>query len=86
MVIQNTTVLVEEAEENPYSLAHLSYTHVHSGTYKQIKECDESLPSRAGMFWKILSSSGVIAGLFSNVTNLQDERKGEGKVKKKEGA
>lgn len=24
------------------------------------------------MFWKILSSSGVMAGLFSKVTNLQD--------------
>lgn len=31
-------------------------------------------PNKADMFWKILSSSGVIAGLFSKVTNLHDKR------------
>lgn len=39
-----------------------------------------NLPNKADMFWKIRSSSGVIAGLFSKVTNLEDDRKrGEGK-------
>lgn len=32
-----------------------------------------SSPSKADMFWKILSSSGVMAGLFSKVTNLHDD-------------
>lgn len=38
-----------------------------------------SSPSKADMFWKILSSSGVTAGLFSKVTNLHNEREGRKK-------
>lgn len=40
----------------------------------------DDLPSKADMFWNILSSSGVIAGLFSKVTNLSRERETESQV------
>lgn len=40
---------------------------------QQTKKHHVSSPSKADMFWKILSSSGVMAGLFSKVTNLHDD-------------
>lgn len=64
------------------SFAHTShtntnrYTWLHQQTKKKKKS---SSPNKADMFWKILSNSGVTAGLFSKVTNLYDERMGEGK-------
>lgn len=36
-----------------------------------VKESSACLPNKADMFWKSLSSSGVMAGLFSNVTSLR---------------
>lgn len=45
--------------------------------FTQSRNHHVSSPSNADMFWKILSSSGVIAGLFSKVTNLHYERKEE---------
>ncbi len=40
-------------------------------------------PNKADMFWKILSNSGVMAGLFSKVTNLQSEREGKRRTGRK---
>lgn len=37
---------------------------------KNVHTIHTNLPNKADMFWKIRSSSGVIAGQFSKVTNL----------------
>lgn len=48
-------------------------SNLHTETVKKSSAC---LPNKADMFWKSLSSSGVMAGLFSNVTSLRrDGRK-----------
>lgn len=41
---------------------------MHTETVKKSSAC---LPNKDDMFWKSLSSSGVMAGLFSNVTSLR---------------
>lgn len=41
---------------------------MHTETVKKSSAC---LPNKADMFWKSLSSSGVMAGLFSNVASLR---------------
>lgn len=43
-------------------------SHLHTETVKASSAC---LPNKADMFWKSRSSSGVMAGLFSNVTSLR---------------
>lgn len=48
---------------------------MHTATVKESAAC---LPNKADMFWKSLSSSGVIAGLFSNVTSLRRDGGGNG--------
>lgn len=56
-------------------------------TRTNTRECGSgvSSPSRADMFWKILSSSGVMAGLFSKVTNLCDQRQDSNRKQQTEG-
>lgn len=59
---------------------HLHFSTKPSGSAVQIQQKvfehtnkhSSCSPNSADMFWKILSSSGVTAGLFSKVTNLYD--------------
>lgn len=57
-------------------LYHSTISMIMQNLVEKIKITHSRLPNKADMFWKILSSSGVMAGLFSKVTNLWDEGSG----------
>lgn len=50
------------------------YGHTKFQSDKHTMKSGVCSPIKADMFWKIRNSSGVMAGLFSKVTNLHNER------------